>query len=441
MRRFALLLPCLAALTDARAADPDPAALLLAAHANHADQTARGLKSFTARVTVRRADDGDPLKVWDQVAFSYSFTAPDQESFDFAGTPESVQKPVREAFRGLWRESTGALWFGAFESAKDLRIEPADPFTIVSGTSAATGAFRASFDKSSPRLAEAVLGDQSTRVWTCVPSDQGLRVRRRDVSLNGALVYFSIYDVPRDVRGFSLPTVVRMKANGNETEFRLEYVRLNDQPASATPIDPAVVKAKVDEFEKGWRAFSEDEKPSRVRELAELDHDLASAAIAKLALKDPAAAVRTQAAESLGTMRRANVVPALLTAMGANEKEILVYLKIVGALGEIGDARAVDALSKDWWNQRIPEYAAAAARSKIRALGKIRDVASVDALLDVFTLVDGGGGSRKGRGDSKANELKPDVVESLTKLTGQNFLLDRKAWDDWWKKNRAGFRF
>lgn len=432
MRRALIVLPLLLAATDAPAADVDPAAFLAAARANHADLTARGLASFEARVTLRRADDENVARIRDSIRFTYSFAGPDREEFDMKDTVEAARKPVRDALTGMWREVTGAMWFADFAAAPDLRADARDASTVLTGTAKTTAGFQATFDKSALRLDDAVFAaDTATRAWTYEETPGGLRVRRRDVSLKGAFVFMTTYEVVREVAGFALPTVVRIKADGKWTEFGLEYRQVNGKPAAAAPIDPAVVKAKVEAFEKGWKTFAGDEKGERVRDLAELGHDLASAAIAKLALKDASADVRGEAADALGLMRRHNAVPALLAALPANEDEIRVYLRVVEALGEIGDPRAVDALSKDWWNQRVPEYGVIAARTKIQALGKIRHASSVDALLDTFTVA----------AEDKIGQLRGDIVESLKKLTGQDFAFDRKAWGDWWKKNRAGFRF
>jgi len=432
MRRFVLALTLvLAAATHAPAGDAEPVTLLAAVHAKHADLMAKGLSSYSAHITLRRADDDNVAAIKDQASFTYTFTGPDQEEFDFKDTVDAVRKPFREVFGGQWREVTGALWFAAFETAENLAIEPGNSPMVVSGTSKVAGAFKASIDKAALRLDQAVIAEKFTFAWTSVESDQGWRVRRRDVMVGDKLAYITTFDGLRDVGGYALPTVVKFKADGKWTEFAVEYTEINGKSAAASPFDPAIVKAKVEEFEKGWRTFSDDQKVDRLRELSELDHDLASAAIAKLALKDSSASVREQAAEALGWMKRTNVVPALLASLAANEKEIRVYLRIVEALGEIGDPRAVDALSKDWWNQRVPEYGVVAAKAKIHALGKIRHVSAVDALLDTFTLAS----------DDKINQFRPDIVASLTKLTGQNFNYDRKAWGDWWKKARPGYRF
>lgn len=434
MLAAAAVLAAVPAAPSARGAPPDdadPAAYLAAAHAKHADLTAHGLTSFKAKVTLRRADDPNVAGVRESCGFTYSFTAPDREDFDFTDTLEAVRKPLRDSLTGLWREVTGALWFREFAAAEGLTLTAGDTVTTVAGTAPAAGAFRASFDTGTRRFAEAVLADTATRTWTSVWSPEGFRVRRRDVSVQGAVAFTTTYAVDRNVDGFLLPSVVTLEAKGKQTEFHLEYVRLNDKAAWAADFDPAVVKAQVELFEKGWRGWDDAAKVRGLRDLAEFDSDLASAAIARVALKDAAPAVREQAAEALGVMARPNVVPALVAALGANEKEIRTYLRIIDTLGRIGDPRAVDVLSKDWWNQRIPEYGAAAAKAKIRALGRIRHPSSVDALLDTFTVA----------ADDKIAAFKADLVDSLRKLTGQDFLLDRRAWADWWKKNRASYRF
>ena len=414
-----------------RAGTPDPAEFLQSAHAKHADLTAHGLTSFVARVRLRHSDDPGVDGVRDAAAFMYKFTAPDQEEFDFADTLEVLRKPLRDSLTGLWRETTGALCFPYLAGAEGLAAEDAPPLTVLTGTSAKGGAFRASFDTASGRFVDATFADKIKRAWTLESTPGGFQIRSMDVSVADAPVYLSTFDVFRDVRGFRMPTVVRLRAKGKTTEFQVEYRSLNDAAASAEPLSPAAVKSEVDAFEKGWKGWDDGTKGVRVRALSYVESDLASASIAKLALKDSSADVRTTAAGTLGRMRRANVVPALIAALPANEKEIVPYLAVIQALGEIGDPRAVGPLSKDWWNQRVPEYGAAAAKGKIAALGRIRVSASVDALIDTFTMTSA----------DRIAGVRADIVAALTKLTDQQFGPDTKAWTDWWKKAHASFRF
>jgi hypothetical protein len=194
-----------------------------------------------------------------------------------------------------------------------------------------------------------------------------------------------------------------------------------------------MVKAKVGEFEKGWKKWEEGRKVAELQDLSEIPHDLVSAAIAKKGLRDRSTVVRERAAEALGVMKRKNVVPALIAAMKMkkNEEVIEVYVRLITALGEIGDPRAVDILSKDWWNQKIGEYGVAAAKAKIRALGNIEHVTAVDALIDTFYLAK----------EETIGWFKDDLIQSLKKLTRQDFRYDRKAWKAWWKKNRSSHDF
>ena len=69
--------------------------------------------------------------------------------------------------------------------------------------------------------------------------------------------------------------------------------------------------------------------------------------------------------------------------------------------------------------------------TKVAALGNIRHATAVDALIDALQLT----------GDGGHHEIRAEIVKSLNKLTGQNFLLDRKQWKTWWKRNRGTHRF
>ena len=126
-----------------------------------------------------------------------------------------------------------------------------------------------------------------------------------------------------------------------------------------------------------------------------------------------------------------NVVPALLSALKKNDKELSVALPIIQSLGEIGDPRAVEALGKGWWSQRTGEQAIAVARARIRALGNIRHPASVDTLINALYATK----------DETIGRIGGDLLMAMKKLTGQDLGNSRQAWKDWWKRNRASYRF
>ncbi len=408
----------------------DPAAFLAEARAKHLDLISRGLSSFTADFVLRRSKDPNAARWKDLAGFSYAFSAPESEEFLFTKTPEAFRKPLREALGSFWRDVTGALWFDVLGKVAGGALEVVGGTTVFHGGEGLPVAVRAVFEDGSRRLVEFEAGTVKI-LYGYSDTEWGHRVAWRDVSLAGKRALRTTYRSWREVNGFVLPTVVDLETADSRTEYLVRYVLVNGQPAKVAEPDPAAVKALVAEYEKGWKALSESQKIGAMLDLAETEHDLVSAAIAKTGLRDPGADVREQAAEILGVLGRPNVVPALLAALKANEDEIRVYLRVILALGEIGDPRAVDALSKDWWNQRIGEYGIAAAKAKILALGNIRHATSVDALIDTFFMAK----------EETIGLVKGEIVESLTKLTGQKFDYDRNAWKDWWKKARADFRF
>ncbi len=418
---------------DTPAEETDAATFLAEARKKVLDHTAKGLKSLSAAVRLRHSRDEGLERVKDTVGFEYAWTAPEAEVFSFLDeTAESLRKPLQEAVGGLWRDATGALWFDTLARGKDLALEAQDDVTTVRGTIEGAGEFQAVFDSKSGRMAKLVFPQASVEIsYAFAERKDGLQVEAKEIRRKGALLFKARYDDFRDVSGYSLPTIVAYDSEKNSTEFGLQYGKVNDGPAQVAALDVNVVKTQVGALEKGWRSWSDTEKVEEMKELSRLDHDMASAALAKYGLSDDSLAVREAAALLLGKMKRSNVVPTMISAMGANEKNIRAYLALIVGLGEIGDQRAVDVLSKDWWNQRIGEYGEAAARAKIQALGNIRHASAVDALIDTLTLTQ----------DDNASKYKTDIVQSLTKLTGQDFLLDRKAWKDWWKKNRATFKF
>ncbi|MCU0727684.1 MAG: HEAT repeat domain-containing protein, partial [Planctomycetes bacterium] len=431
--RMTLALAALLVLSAPLFADgEEPAAYLAAARARHADLGARGLESFEAEISLRRSEDENLRRAKDVAGFGYSFKGPEAETFDFAKTHETLHKPWRELFGGLWRDLRGAPWFDMIEKTPGTEFAPGEPRSTLTGSLDGKVLFVALFVNETGELADLDLPGPGVRLgYTYGRHADGLRVVAREIHTKEKRLARIVYRESRIVSGFPLPTVIEVTGERNVVELAVRYVSVNGRPAEVTAPDSAEVAARLAAFEKEFKGLAPGAKIGAMLELSELACDPAASAIAKLGLKDRSEDVRLEAAAVLGVMGRAVAVPALLAALEASEKEIKVYLQVIEALGDIGDPRAIKALSKDWWNQRIGEYGIAAARAKIRALGKIRHVESVDALLDTFTIAK----------EETIGQLKGDLVEALVKLTGQNFLLDRAAWNAWWKKSRASFRF
>ena len=436
MRRYAylllsLLLLILASASPAQEAQDDLAVFLSEARKAHLDLTARGLQSFSAELTMRRSVDVNMRRYKNLAGFGYSWSAPELVEFDFEKTHKSLHKPYQDTLRDFWRDVTGAIWFDTLEKLQELRMEE-DAYTVLSGKTEKGMEIRASFETGTKKLVELEVPASKAKVTIVYDrTEGGYRVSWREVSVNDAMAYRLSYGVFRKVSGFELPTILKLVSKANSTEYRVRYLSVNGESAQMEALSDAEVEGRVKAFEDGWRKWSEGGRIANLQELSDVEDDRVSAAIAKRGLKDRSPDVRERAAESLGVMGRENVVPALIAAMKKNEKVIDVYLALIEALGEIADPRAVDILSKDWWTQRIGENAAAAAKAKIHALGNIKHPSAVDALIDTFFMTS----------EDKVGIFKADLVAALTKLTGQDLRYDRRAWKDWWKKNRASYEF
>lgn len=424
------LMICAAALAE----EPTPAeAFLNKARAKYQDWTQQGLNSFSARVLLRSVPDPEADKHKEIATFDYAWTAPDKDEYSFRPeAPQKTQQGIQQGLGRIYTDLTGLLFFGLLEKAGDLALVESETESVLTGRTDAYGEVRVSFDPTTLKILVLAAPKHALRIEYGLTEEAGrFRIASRAAWLQAKKVLDVRYFAFRKVDVFEFPTRLEANFSGKPYRFAVEYSSVNGRPARMEDLDPKEVKAQIAETEKGWAELPDAEKLERLKTLAEYDHDLASLSVARLGLSDPSPAVREGTAKVLGLMRRTNVTPVLLSAMDANEKYITTYLALIWALGEISDPRAVKALSSEWWNQRIGEHGVAAARAKIQALGKIKHVSAVDALVDTLYITK----------DDTIKEFKADLVSSLAKLTGQNFGYDRKLWKDWWKKNRSRHRF
>ncbi|MHC5038769.1 MAG: HEAT repeat domain-containing protein [Planctomycetota bacterium] len=296
------------------------------------------------------------------------------------------------------------------------------------------GPFTARFEKSTLRFKRIDLPKAKVSVTYVMHKEEGgFRAASKEVFYQGNLLCRFVYGGWRKVGEYLLPTRLGVNEPGKApTKFAIEYFSVNERPARLAPLDPRKVREAVQAFEAGWSKRSEAEKIASMDTLADIDHDLAVAAIAGRGLPDPSEMVRMAAAKSLGILGKRKAAPALMAALKANEKKIGVYLQVIWALGECNDPRAVPSLSKNWWTQRVKEYAVVCAVAKVHALGNIRHATSVDALIEAL---------QKAGEEEGIWEIKKAIPESLKKLTGKDFLLDVSAWKKWWKTHRGTFKF
>lgn len=105
---------------------------------------------------------------------------------------------------------------------------------------------------------------------------------------------------------------------------------------------------------------------------------------------------------------------------------LLFLVSLADALGGEGDETSLATLVKiskrPIFNQQF-----AVRRSVVQAINKIELPAAVDALVSILQTVPG--------------EVRGDIVQRLTAVTGEQLGLDPPAWAAWWKENQATFEF
>lgn len=412
----------------------DPAEFLKEAHEKYVDLTQKGLKSFAAEFRLDASGDKIPEKLKEQMYFGYSWTAPDKEEYSFSKVLAKLEKTLQEATRGMWQDITGVLVFENLGKASGLKLAFEEETAVLTGSLEGLGAFTARFEKSTHLLQEILFDKDALKVVYAFEKEGGLfRLVSKEVFKGDKRAAKTAYSLLQKVNGFVLPCAMSIEGEKGPTKLAINYMKVNDTDAAVAAPEAADVKAKVSKFEKAWPKWSADEKTTQMKELAGVADDMASAAIALRGLVDADLGVRKEAAMCLAKMKRRNATKPLLAALDANDKNFDVYIAVIYALGEIADPAAVDALSKDWWNQKFGENAVAAASAKCAALGKIRHPSAVDALIDTFFLTN--------ENAPGLALIRASIIASLKKLTGQNFGYDRDAWKDWWKKNRTTFKF
>jgi hypothetical protein len=431
-----VIFACPALAAEDKAPKEDPKEELSAFTKAHAVEGKEDLGGFTAELTLRSATDPKVMAIKDKVRFAYSWMAPKKEDFAMMDLPGSLQGPIRTLLRGIWRDITGRLTIDQLDGPGEIQVSREAGKVTFRGRRKGLGEVTLVFEESPRKMVslhvKAPGGQTLAFAYEFKKKKDRLFISARDVIRKGSRQVRISYEGFRLISSFRLPMVVTLlDEKGKATSFNIRYVTVNGRAAVLGAVEEDEIREAVAELKKNWRRWDDLEKTLSMRKLSCFDHDLASDAIARYGLSDREPVVRVEAAKLLGQMGRRNVVPRLLKAMKPNEKTFDVYGAVIAALGHIGDPRAVPSLAKGWWNQKGRESAYGAARAKIDALGDIRCRASVDAILDIFYMAP----------DHALGPVAANLLNSLRKLTGQNFGRNRRAWKDWWKKNRGTYRF
>ena len=209
------------------------------------------------------------------------------------------------------------------------------------------------------------------------------------------------------------------------------------------PTNHAEQAKQAQEVLAGWPKMSNAEKSAAIERAAALGTTAAAHALAPK-LHDKAAPIRKEIALALGKLKDDKSVPALLTQLEADADEktgdVDAFLAICQALGEIGDARAIQPLVHGVLsgNRRDPNWQKRG-DARVQALGGIRHKDSIEELMGLWQRGASGGRGAAG-GNGARNPFSSSITSSLNKLTGQN-LSEQKAYQDWWKDNKDRFKF
>lgn len=429
LARLALIPLALAAALAHAGVDPDRT--LADARKAVADQTAAGLKSLTARLTITSHASED-LSLPKQASFVYRWTAPATEAFEFDKTPGEWTSGLRQALTQAWRPLTGALVYSELPKISELTGERVRGARVLTGVHANGGPVELVVDRQG-RLAEVRFMRRPHKwVYRYAKLGKQWRVATVETHKGARRVLTLALRAPAQRSGYWLPTaLVVTGADEQEVALTIDYEAIDGKQVTAGDARDAAdtLKATVNAVQQGWRGWTADEKARQLAALGEFADDRASATVARLGLSDRDLAVREAAAKTLARMKRKNVTLTLTAHLRPNAKNERVYRQLCLALAELNDHRAVPALSKNWW--RDTSAGPDGLRARIYALGKIRHVDSIDALMGILYVTDSDG----------VGQYKDVILHSLRNLTGQDFGEDRRGWRNWWKANQRSFRF
>ena len=111
---------------------------------------------------------------------------------------------------------------------------------------------------------------------------------------------------------------------------------------------------------------------------------------------------------------------------GQRKGGLLLLVSMIDQLGAFGDEASVGTLVKIS-RRPIFDDQFGVRRSVVQALTKIEEKSAIDALVAILSKAKG--------------EIRGDIVQHLTAVSGKQLGLDPPAWEAWWKTNREKFEF
>ncbi|MEM9803456.1 MAG: hypothetical protein AAGA20_24275 [Planctomycetota bacterium] len=197
------------------------------------------------------------------------------------------------------------------------------------------------------------------------------------------------------------------------------------------------VRAAVDALRKARATKQPKREEAAIEDAAEVWHADVAREIAK-SLGDDAETVRDGAIEALRWMEVPEALEAL-TKQWRRDRElrndVVAAPAMLRAIGQHADPRTVDLLADDVFENT----SAKAVQARIFALGRARDVESIDALMKMMVKVGDRSRGRRGGGGSGRSPHDANFRVALVVLTGIDLGRDASAWREWWKDHRKKF--
>ncbi len=399
------------------------ATLFLArAQDKHIEQRSKGLHAFDATFKTDQLPGVDH-----PVSLTYSWKAPSQQQWGLDQVPQNWRKVLKDSLNDCWREISGILLFDLMANAKELQKAEANGQPQIIGK-LPWASFQARFDTKRGHLTQVDMPKIALHIsYGFTRIGDRVRLRQRKVRFGKHKLNLT-YGRYMPINGFLLPTRITL-GFGEGIDLNIRYTRINAKEPVPGILEPKVVDATIKSFKQDWKGWDVEQRIDGLKGLSELPYDKASALIARLGLPSRALGVRKAAIIALGQMKRRNVTQQLCIALGKNAKRPATYRLIARSLGQIGDPAAVKTLSLDWNQHKAAGGDGFGLR--IHALGNIRHVSAVDALMKYFVKIDG----------QYVKVYQHVIISALERLTGKDFGKDTKAWRRWWRKNRSTFQF
>jgi len=156
-------------------------------------------------------------------------------------------------------------------------------------------------------------------------------------------------------------------------------------------------------------------------------------------LKHKSVDIRLAALEAMRFNKHDEALKRLLS-FGSNkllENDAEYLAEYIYALGQKADKKAAKLIKNDL--VMTSAHDGDVLKARVYALGRIREVDSIETLLQLSQSGGGGGGGRRGRGRATA-KMRVEIQTSLSVLTGVELGNEVLDWTNWWSDNKRSFK-